>query len=572
MRLLPYSFRRRLTLLIALLLILGAAPVYWYLDYVHARQLVTDRMGALQDLANAVAAVVGENLRERQREIELLAQNELLRDAALDSPDVAAAIGRLQASYPHYSWIGLADTQGVVQAASGNLLKGASVAQRPWFIKGLQGPFIGDLHEAVLLAKLLPASTAGAGPIRFIDFTAPVRDAQGQVKGVLASHAHWRWAGEVVGAITPVYASQDGIEIFLVNRSGQVVYPEDEGTPAGIPATLSPVTTRRPRDAPPDFHRWEDGAYYLSAAATVREVIPTDPLAWRVVVRQPRTAALADVRTLQQVVLGATLASVLLFSVLAWLLARQVSRPLEQLATMARRVQYGEDVQDFTIPSRSREISQLVVAIRGMMATLLSRKRALETSNQQLESMVTERTSALAKANAELSFLARQDTLTGLPNRRAIDERLQADHARWRRHGDIYAVIVLDIDHFKRVNDTHGHAAGDDVLRALATCLRQQLRDTDLCGRQGGEEFLVIAAVANLAQAVAVAEKIRLAVAAYSFPVVGALTVSLGVAVAAPDDPHAEAIVQRADEQLYRAKQAGRNQVQPHQLDPDPAA
>ncbi len=557
MRWLPDSFRHRLVVFIAIISLLVAVPVYGYIDYVHGQQLVRDRGLAMQDLAKAVATVVAENLTERQREIQRLADTPLLREAPLDSPAISDALQRLQDSYPHYSWIGLADTQGFVQAASGDLLVGVSVAERPWFKQGLEGPYVGDLHEALLLAKLLPDESTDA-PIRFIDFTSPVQSRDGNLRGVLGAHAHWRWAEGVIGAVTPLYVADAGIDIFLVDQTGQIVYPETDSTPGNVPVTIDSVSTE------PGFMTWPDaGGDFLTTTAAVRNPIPDEPLDWRVVVRQPQHIMLADLRALQRVIVMAAILAGLLFLAVAWILARRLSRPLEQLATTARRIERGDEHIKFHIEASSAELRELVAALRGMAATLVSRKQALETTNQQLEAMVEARTAELARANAELTELARHDTLTGLPNRRAIDGRLHDAWARWQRLREPFAVLVIDIDHFKRVNDTYGHAEGDAVLREVASRLRGRVRETDLCGRQGGEEFLVILSASAVEAAREVAEAMRTDIAQCEFPHIGRLTVSVGIAQIQPGDEHPEQPVQRADEALYGAKQAGRNCVHP---------
>jgi len=202
MTFLPDSFRNRLALLFVGLALLVGLPTYLYLNHIYAAQLLRDRGGALRDLASAVAGVLGENLRERQREIELLAQSPLYRRAPLDSSDFRSSLERVQETYPQYSWIGLADAQGTVRAATGGMLVGQSVVKRPWFINGRQGPFFGDLHEALLLTKLLPPAE-GQGPVRFIDFASPVFDEAGHLRGVLAAHAHWLGRRSGPGDDTP---------------------------------------------------------------------------------------------------------------------------------------------------------------------------------------------------------------------------------------------------------------------------------------------------------------------------------------------------------------------------------
>lgn len=156
---------------------------------------------------------------------------------------------------------------------------------------------------------------------------------------------------------------------------------------------------------------------------------------------------------------------------------------------------------------------------------------------------------------------AAHDPLTGLANRRSAARRLEAEGMRARRQGEPLSVLMLDLDHFKRVNDRWGHAAGDRVLAAVARILCEELRGADLPARYGGEEFLAILPNADPAQALRVAERVRERIAGtpIALPEVTArITVSVGIASLAPDEA-ATALVARADEALYAAKQGGRN-------------
>lgn len=166
----------------------------------------------------------------------------------------------------------------------------------------------------------------------------------------------------------------------------------------------------------------------------------------------------------------------------------------------------------------------------------------------------------------ELAGLARQDPLTGLGNRRDFMERAAVMHAAARRYGRELCVLMIDIDHFKRVNDSHGHAAGDDVLRHLAVVLSLQLRGTDLCGRIGGEEFVVLLVETGADGGLQVAERIRAATAAAAVPSEHAphalhITISVGVAALPDSADTLEELLRQADGALYRAKADGRNCV-----------
>ncbi|SFD35521.1 PAS domain S-box-containing protein/diguanylate cyclase (GGDEF) domain-containing protein [Thiohalospira halophila DSM 15071] len=159
-----------------------------------------------------------------------------------------------------------------------------------------------------------------------------------------------------------------------------------------------------------------------------------------------------------------------------------------------------------------------------------------------------------------LSEQATHDRLTGLFNRARLEELLEYEHERIRRSGGSCALVLLDIDHFKVVNDTHGHPAGDAVLRALAECLEQQLRRVDQAGRWGGEEFLLLLPDTDPAGAATLADRLRNAVRGLELPPVGQITISAGVAHLAPEESVA-ATLQRLDDALYAAKAAGRDRV-----------
>lgn len=556
--LIPHSFRNRMAALFGLLSLLVGLPTYLYVSEVYREQLLRDRREYLNALAASAATVIAENLVERRREIELLAQTSLYRRAPLDSPEFRSSLERLKQSYPHYSWIGLTDTEGQVRSATANHLVGVSVAQRPWFQQGRNGIFTGDLHEALLLAKLLPApaQAAQSQPIRFIDFAAPVYDDAGVLRGVLAAHAHWHWAGEMLQVVRPRNAEELGLDLFIVNRNNEVIYPENIPTALKVP---TPAQLRHVKGRP--FHDWGQGTAYLTANAAIKNPVPSTPLEWRVVVRQPEQTVLADVQSLQQVILSASGVAAVVFLLLAWIGANHISRPLERLTHMARRIEHGEEKVVFDGDVGALELQRLSSALQGMYSTLLEQKESLAASNQTLEVKVAERTAELHRLNQELDRQARTDTLTGLPNRRQTYERLEEEFARFQRSHVPYSILMLDIDFFKKINDTYGHATGDIVLQQVAHIVRQSVRDVDLVGRVGGEEFMAILPMTRLDQALLVAEKIRQTVVNTPIEPVGQITLSLGVQEVGVADQNKNEAVEQADQCLYQAKQQGRNRV-----------
>lgn len=172
----------------------------------------------------------------------------------------------------------------------------------------------------------------------------------------------------------------------------------------------------------------------------------------------------------------------------------------------------------------------------------------------------------LLSAQEELRFRATHDALTGIPNRAMVMEALHAEMSRQTRTRDGFAVVLLDIDHFKDINDTRGHLCGDEVLRAVAHRVKDCVRPYDTVGRYGGEEFLIVVPSVDVVGAMALAERIRSAVSVSAISTQFGdviVTASLGLAISdnpRSDDP--QELLRRADGALYLAKQRGRNRVE----------
>ena len=189
-------------------------------------------------------------------------------------------------------------------------------------------------------------------------------------------------------------------------------------------------------------------------------------------------------------------------------------------------------------------------------ARLTSLHQRLATQQAELEHL-----------NHELAAVARSDPLTGLGNRRALEEDLELLEARVVRYGGRYCMALLDVDHFKSYNDTYGHQAGDRVLEIVAAQLRAQARGGDSLYRYGGEEFLCIFPEQSLTTGTIAVERMRSGIERLAIPHVenpaGVLTISAGMAILDPEHAtSAVEVLKEADEALYRAKQLGRNRVE----------
>ena len=198
-----------------------------------------------------------------------------------------------------------------------------------------------------------------------------------------------------------------------------------------------------------------------------------------------------------------------------------------------------------------------------MVLIVLGGSIALNLRIQRIRARLREQREALAHALAVNRELATRDELTGLPNRRAMQDLMGLEHRRSVRSGRPMLLAQLDIDHFKRINDAHGHATGDRALQAFASVVRASVRDTDVLARWGGEEFVLLLSETRLDDARDLLERLRHAVATMEIPHTDGtlrMTVSIGVAVHLPGDT-VDLTLERADQALYTAKSLGRNRI-----------
>ena len=228
---------------------------------------------------------------------------------------------------------------------------------------------------------------------------------------------------------------------------------------------------------------------------------------------------------------------------------RMVLRRLALLDVAAKEVSAGN--YSVQLPhGGSDELSRLGQTLQDM-----TERVAAHTTN--LEHQVAERTRVLAQQ-------AQADFLTGLLNRRGMGERIEVEKNRLAREGARLGMLILDLDHFKQINDTHGHDVGDQALVQIARTIRAVMRSYDLCSRWGGEEFLVIAPhIVSRAALIIVAEKLRAEIKSKPVPIPGGklnLTVSIGGYFADPQES-TDTIVKAADDALYLAKQGGRDRT-----------
>lgn len=253
----------------------------------------------------------------------------------------------------------------------------------------------------------------------------------------------------------------------------------------------------------------------------------------------------------------------IILALAAWLFMT-LGHPLGNLTNHIRQITEGNmDIAQINMGKRKDEIGLLATAFNLMHSTIQRQLHELESHRKMLEIEVRERTLELEVANRKLDLISRTDELTGLPNRRDMNETIANEIGRTQRTHKPFCFIFIDIDHFKAINDTYGHACGDVVLKSVSQTIRGLLRKYDVFARYGGEEFLTLLPETDIEGAKVVAERFRRQIemmtvhfADYTINV----TVTLGVA-RFDHRLGADRSIQMADKALYQGKENGRNQV-----------
>lgn len=484
--------------------------------------------------------------------------SELPQVRSLDQPEATRRVlDSLQRGFADYAWIGVADPKGRVVAATNRMLEGAQVDARPWFASGLRGIRATDYHPAMLLNKLLPKA---ADPWRFIDISAPLVGDDGVVRGVVGVHMSWQWVRNRARELFTPALREYGAEVLVVRADGTVLLGPDNlfekkfDSPSLRLAQQGRTGSLREEGA--------NGKAYLTGYSQTGN--PGDPttLQWAVLVRHTEDAALADARVLERRMIGLSVLMASVLAICAALLARRLTRPMDALSGAIEQAidatRAGGRAAEIPVVHGFHEAQVLSQAMRELVRSEEEHRGALETMNQQLESTVAART-------AELQALLLHDALTGLPNRRALMQTLPEAMHRAARASKPCALLFLDMDGFKGVNDTHGHEEGDELLRQFGARLLHAVRKTDSVARLAGDEFVVI--LEGLSDADDVKEKASTLLEVLKQPyalkrarvTIGA---SIGVALHLPGAKHdVHAWLARADSAMYAAKRGGKNTV-----------
>lgn len=354
----------------------------------------------------------------------------------------------------------------------------------------------------------------------------PVERAGGQPLAALLARTNFTGLSKVLHAVR----SQSAGGAYLTTARGRLI-ADSAGAPAEAERqALDPSDAARLLAAKGTLLTYRG----FSGKESVGSAHKLARTSWIAIAEMPVASAYAQVTRLRNTTLLVLVTLLVIVGLVAYRMAVLIVRPLDRLTAAASKVSAGDLSVD--LPSGgSGEVGYLTSVFNTMVGSLRDHR-------------------------AELERLSNTDSLTGLSNRRHMMDALRAEHERAKRGSGHFAVMMMDVDHFKKFNDEHGHQAGDEVLVRFGSVLQETIRAYDCAARYGGEEFLVMLSGTGESEAVGIAARVCERVRAESFDG-GHVTVSIGVAEYPAHGDTVDAVIGRADEALYRAKRAGRDRV-----------
>jgi diguanylate cyclase (GGDEF)-like protein len=499
---------------------------------------------------------------ERTQEIDRRNQ-QWVKTADINDPFIRAHMTNPVAEYlklqqmimpGEYGEIFLTNRYGVMIAATGKLTTLAH-AHKYWWLAGY------DEGQGRNFLDDRGFDTSAQGYV--LGVVVPIRD-KNEIIGILKSNVN------IMGPLTDVVQkfdlrSRGGMKIV---RTGGLIVAERGVVPLTARINKALVGALRQKESGTAIISENDGnqlvAYFPipitmgseqfgfgGKQESIDHIKGNKGEAWSVVVSRSESEISETAHKTTIVIVFVGMIFTLLTATVALVLGKWAAKPIVELATTAQAI--GEGYFDARAEvGTNDEIGCLAKSLNRMAENL----QTTMTSRDELIYEVKQR----KKVEEKLRVLSTTDELTGAYNRRAFNEYLGANIDRAMRYNEHLSMFLLDIDNFKKINDTYGHDVGDLVLKALARVVRESVRQQDIVARWGGEEFTILLPQTGKDAALQLAERLRKNIAVNDFPKVGRITVSIGLAELQVDDT-SDALVKRADLALYQAKDSGRNIV-----------
>ncbi|SEJ14659.1 diguanylate cyclase (GGDEF) domain-containing protein [Pseudomonas linyingensis] len=511
---LRFDLRRLILLLTITTALLTLANTFYASYLVQQDLLIRESLEANRVYAVKLAETTEHFLAGSRQQLAFSASQ--LSERMDDSTVLTQEVDRLRLQTANFNSVLVVDATGTVLATSPQTLQLVS--------RQLKSP--GALQALREQRPLISAPYISAAGNLVVNISHPIRDRQGHYLGYLGASIYLQ-QNNILYNLLGEHHYKDGSYLYVVDREGGLLYHPD-------PARIGEVVHGNPViEAVNQGHTGSQRLVNSRGVDMLAGYAPVTSTGWGVVAQRPTASVLAKLESLMLGVLRNAIPFSLLSLLAIWGLARLIAQPLSQLANTARQLDS---------PAASEELGK----VRSWYYEAAQLKRALLAGLTLLQQKI-----------GKLNLDSLTDPLSGLLNRRGLQITLE----QWRAREQPFAVLALDIDHFKQINDNHGHEIGDQAIRHLADLMRECSRRDDVLCRSGGEEFIMLLPGTGLEGACLTAERLRLRTEASEAPGGIRFTVSAGVAHWPACGQTVEGILQLADQALYRAKREGRNRV-----------
>jgi diguanylate cyclase (GGDEF)-like protein len=540
------SIKTQIIVFALLATIIPSVTMGW-LSYVQNREFLNEKIKQeLRVATNQVSRELDLWLKDRLYDLRVFSSSyvvlenleKILREGSAHLENVVAHrrlkdyLGSVREKIVDYQELMILDLQAAVVATSSDRLTTVKLPKR-WLERAQANKYSvrGAYWDEILQAAVIVIAQ-------------PIRTTNERLLGVLVAKLNF----QTISKILTKYARGEIGELYLITQDGFLLVSSHSLSAEFLETKLLHNTTLKlfSQEGEPHAYLGYHNQPVVGALKRISE------LGWGVVAEKQRAKAYVQIVRLRNLTLALVVALLFLIGLTAYLLSLSLVRPLNRLTSGAGKVASGDLDVDVPVNSRS-EVGYLTEVFNDMVARLRQGREELASINETLR-----------QKNVELHEISITDSLTRLYNRKHLMETLDREVTRSERYSHPFSLLIIDIDHFKKYNDTYGHLAGDEVLRRLASVFKETIRSSDYAARYGGEEFIIILPEISPEQGVEAAERIRRKVGEQRFEGDGEaieVTISVGVASYPENGEDAETVIRNADEALYEAKKLGRNQV-----------
>lgn len=369
----------KISILIGVLSFIIALGVGNYANSISSEKLEKNSGESLVKLTKRVADILDREMLERYKEIEFAATLEPLTDENSTKEEKRAYLEKLKGKHNHHEWIGFALPDGTVEAGTSGYLEGKNASARPWLPGGLKGPYIGDVHDALLLAKLLPNNSGEA--IYFTDVAFPVKNVQGKTLGVLCTHLMWQWTRDVIRSIQ----KENSVDIYLLSKDGLIlVGPNDSERKNISEVSKNVVNAFTQNETTYKIVNWELQNKYLVAQTVSKGFDEYKGFSWRVIVRQSLDNAYLKANENSNHILIISIIIGLVGALVGVILSNKITSPLVELSNHITDIKNGKIIRSSKVNTKD-EISLLEDALIDLSENLKNETNLKNIAQEKVE-------------------------------------------------------------------------------------------------------------------------------------------------------------------------------------------